>query len=92
MLLVIAQLSQAKFWIKEEIISYHSKKINRLLLSGTPPRQVSDYMKANSSGLEKDTDVDFGSGRIETRVCYLLKDLRFIENVQRQSGTRHCGV
>jgi predicted transposase YbfD/YdcC len=50
--------------------------------------QVSDYMKANSPELEKDTDVDFGSGRIETRVCYLLKDLRCIENVQEWQGIK----
>jgi len=50
--------------------------------------QVSDYMRANSLGLEHDIDIDFGSGRIETRTCYVLKDLQFIENVLAWKGIK----
>ncbi len=50
--------------------------------------QVSAYMQANQSLLQKDKDVDFGSGRIETRTCYVLKDLTFIENVLAWKGIK----
>lgn len=40
--------------------------------------QVSAYMQANQSLLQSDKGVDFGSGRIETRTCYVLKDLTFL--------------
>ena len=45
-------------------------------------------MRVNSFNLEKNTDIDFGSGRIETRVCYVLKDLRFIESVHEWKGIK----
>ena len=48
--------------------------------------QVSDYMRQNQSLLENDKNVDFGSGRIETRTCYVLKNLDFIENVSAWKG------
>ena len=50
--------------------------------------QVSDYMKTNSQRLEQDVDLDFGSGRIETRTCYVVKDLRFIESVYQWKGIK----
>lgn len=50
--------------------------------------QVSDYMRQNQSVLEKDKNVDFGSGRIETRTCYVLKNLEFIENVFDWKGIK----
>jgi predicted transposase YbfD/YdcC len=50
--------------------------------------QVSDYMRQNQSVLENDKNVDFGSGRIETRICYVLKNLGFIENVLAWKGIK----
>lgn len=50
--------------------------------------QVSDYMRENQSALEKDKNVDFGSGRIEKRTCYVLKNLEFIENVLAWKGIK----
>lgn len=43
--------------------------------------QVRDYMMQHHVHLEMDKNVDFGSGRIETRRCYVLHNLKFIENV-----------
>ncbi|MEM6846297.1 MAG: ISAs1 family transposase [Bacteroidota bacterium] len=41
--------------------------------------QVTSEVKRQEIGLEKDVWEDFGSGRIEKRVCYVLKGLQFIE-------------
>ena len=41
--------------------------------------QVASEVKRQKAALEKDIWEDFGSGRIEKRTCYVLKDLQFIE-------------
>ena len=43
--------------------------------------QVSDYMKSHQQHFEVDKNLDFGSGRIETRCCYVTHKLEFMENV-----------
>ncbi len=49
---------------------------------GNTFEQVSNYMLRNQKHLELDKNVDFGSGRIETRQCYVLdKHLELIESV-----------
>lgn len=50
--------------------------------------QVSDYMRQNQSSLESADNIDFGSGRIETRTCYVLKNFAFIENVLAWKGIK----
>ncbi len=50
--------------------------------------QVSDYMRANEAFFEKDKNVDFGSGRIETRICYVAKNLDFMEKVLGWEGIK----
>lgn len=44
--------------------------------------QVADYMQARKEQLSMDKNVDFGSGRIETRWCYVLQELELLEQVQ----------
>lgn len=50
--------------------------------------QVASHMQRNLSILEMDSNVDFGSGRIETRTCYVTKDLTFIEGVLAWKGIK----
>ena len=50
--------------------------------------QVSDYMKQNEAYFDMDKSTDFGSGRIETRKCYVAKDLNFIEDVFAWPGIK----
>jgi predicted transposase YbfD/YdcC len=50
--------------------------------------QVSDYMKANSAFFEIDKNVDFGSGRVETRTCYVAVNLNFMENILAWEGIK----
>lgn len=50
--------------------------------------QVHDYMMSHQQGMEQDKSVDFGSGRIETRTCYvsgrtdLLEETLAWKNIQ----------
>jgi predicted transposase YbfD/YdcC len=48
--------------------------------------QVADFMKARKEVLRCDTRVDFGSGRIETRKCYVLQELDLLEDLQAWPG------
>lgn len=48
--------------------------------------QVADFMKARISLLRSDTNLDFGSGRIETRRCYVLQELDLGEDLQAWKG------
>ena len=41
--------------------------------------QVEDYMMRHHPGLVSDKQVDFGSGRIETRTCYVLERTDLLE-------------
>lgn len=50
--------------------------------------QVTDYMMQNYGHLQVDESVDFGSGRIETRKCYVLNNLTFIENTLHWKGIK----
>jgi predicted transposase YbfD/YdcC len=43
--------------------------------------QVSEWMLKNQAHLPKDEWVDFGSGRIEKRTCYLLEDLGLLDDL-----------
>jgi predicted transposase YbfD/YdcC len=48
--------------------------------------QVADFMKARMNTLDKDTSLDFGSGRIETRTCYVGNKLDLLEELQAWRG------
>jgi len=48
--------------------------------------QVADFMKARSGLLSSQTSLDFGSGRIETRRCYVLQKLDLLEDLQAWKG------
>lgn len=48
--------------------------------------QVTSEMERQKALLEKDIWEDFGSGRVEKRSCYVLKDLRFIEAIEDWTG------
>ncbi len=48
--------------------------------------QVADFMKARRDLLSLDTNVEFGSGRIETRSCYVLQELNLLEDLQAWKG------
>jgi predicted transposase YbfD/YdcC len=50
--------------------------------------QVSDYMKTHESLFEMDENIDFGSGRIETRRCYVAKNLVFMEDTLAWAGIK----
>lgn len=50
--------------------------------------QVSDYMRANKVAFEMDENIDFGSGRIETRKCYVAKNLQFMEDTLAWEGIK----
>lgn len=50
--------------------------------------QVSDYTRAKEAFFEKDKHVDFGSGRIETGICYVAKNLDFMEKVLGWDGIK----
>lgn len=41
--------------------------------------QVEDYMMRHHVGMQSDKQVDFGSGRIETRTCYLCERTNLLE-------------
>lgn len=48
--------------------------------------QLADYMQARKEQLKWDKSVDFGSGRIETRICYVLQELDLLEELQAWKG------
>jgi predicted transposase YbfD/YdcC len=48
--------------------------------------QVADFMQARKHMLPGDKRVDFGSGRIETRRCYVLQELDLLEELQSWKG------
>ncbi len=48
--------------------------------------QVADFMKARTDLLNVHTNLDFGSGRLETRTCYVLNELDLLEELQAWSG------
>lgn len=50
--------------------------------------QVSNYMQSNQSLLEVDGNIDLGSGRIENRTRYVVKDLIFIEGTLAWKGIK----
>jgi len=50
--------------------------------------QVADFMKARIGILNAHTSLDFGSGRIETRTCYVLDKLDLLEQLQAWSGIK----
>lgn len=50
--------------------------------------QVSDYMQRHQLFFEVDKNVDFGSGRIETRSCYVTHNLHLMENVLAWKGIK----
>lgn len=43
--------------------------------------QVHDFMKARQSNCLSDQQVDFGSGRIETRTCYVSNEVHLMEKL-----------
>jgi predicted transposase YbfD/YdcC len=43
--------------------------------------QAADHMQARKEGLKWEKNVDFGSGRIETRTCYMLQELELLEEL-----------
>jgi len=48
--------------------------------------QVADYMQTRKERLNRNKSVDFGSGRIETRICYVLQELDLLEELQAWKG------
>lgn len=50
--------------------------------------QVADYMKTHQALFEMDENIDFGSGRIETRRCYVAKNLEFMEDTLAWKGIK----
>jgi predicted transposase YbfD/YdcC len=48
--------------------------------------QVADFMHARKDILSRDKNLDFGSGRIETRTCYLLQEIGLLEELQAWKG------
>lgn len=48
--------------------------------------QVTSEIERQKAGLEQEVWEDFGSGRIEKRSCYILKDLRFLDSLQDWPG------
>lgn len=48
--------------------------------------QVSDYMRSHQTIIESDKTIDFGSGRIESRTCYVTQNLSFMEDVLAWKG------
>ena len=48
--------------------------------------QVSNYMASHRTLFESDRNIDFGSGRIETRTCYVTQNLTFTEGVLAWKG------
>lgn len=54
--------------------------------------QAADYMQARKERLSCDKSVDFGSGRIETRICYVLQELDLLEQLQAWKGVQSVGM
>lgn len=50
--------------------------------------QAADYMQARKEKLKWEKSVDFGSGRIETRLCYVLQELDLVEELQAWKGVQ----
>jgi len=48
--------------------------------------QVANYMMSHKTLLESDKNIDFGSGRIEKRTCYVTQNLTFMEDVLAWKG------
>lgn len=48
--------------------------------------QVSEWMKTRKERLAVHKDIDFGSGRIETRHCYLCENLSFLDDLTEWKG------
>jgi predicted transposase YbfD/YdcC len=50
--------------------------------------QVSEFMKVHHKNYPENKTVDFGSGRIETRTCYVLKELDWVDDVLEWKGIK----
>ena len=50
--------------------------------------QVTSEIERQQTALEKQVWEDFGSGRLEKRTCYVLKDLQFVEALQEWAGVK----
>ena len=48
--------------------------------------QVKDWMQSRKEHFDIEKHIDFGSGRIETRTCYVCKDLTFLEDLAHWKG------
>ena len=50
--------------------------------------QVRDWMQSRKEHFDTEKHIDFGSGRIEARTCYVCKDLTFLEDLVHWKGTK----
>ncbi len=48
--------------------------------------QVSEWMQSRKESFDKDQQQDFGSGRIETRTCFVTQNLTFLEELNQWRG------
>lgn len=50
--------------------------------------QAGDFMQARKGQFERDEWADFGSGRLEKRVCYVCKDLSLLDDIAQWPGVK----
>ena len=75
--------------VAEQIVSKEADYLLALKNNNkTLYEQVRDWMQSRKEYFDTEKHIDFGSGRIETRICYVCKDLTFLEDLAHWKGIK----